>query len=129
MIKCKKSTIRLIENDILFINIAEKQEFCIDDYQELLFSSMKLTQNRRVFNLINLGNQTIPDSEAREACARNISRLNCVKAEAIVVHSLGQRIVARDILREKRKYMPVKLFTDLEKAKKWLEQIKSEQIN
>lgn len=125
MIECEKSTVSLIENNILFINVGEDQEFSLRDYKEIKMASIRLTNNKEVFNLINLGDKTIPDKEAREACNRETGD-GCVKAEAIIVYSLGQRIVARDIIKNKKKDIPIKLFTSIEKAKAWLVKIKKD---
>ncbi len=125
MIECEKSTVSLIENNILFINVGGDQEFSLRDYKEIKVASIRLANNKDVFNLINLGDKTIPDKEAREACTNEIGD-GCVKAEAIIVHSLGQRIVARHILKRKRKHIPVKLFTNIDKAKAWLGKIKDD---
>ena len=125
MIECEKSTVSLIENNILFINVGGDQEFSLRDYKEIKVASIRLANNKDVFNLINLGDKTIPDKEAREAWTNEIGD-GCVKAEAIIVHSLGQRIVARHILKRKRKHIPVKLFTNIDKAKAWLGKIKDD---
>lgn len=126
MIECKKSTVSLIDDDILFINIGCDQEFCLHDYKEVRIASIRLASNKNVFNLINLGDKTIPNKEAREACSSETGN-GCVKGEAIIVHSLGQRIVARHILKQKRGRIPVKLFTSLDKAQAWLKRLKNEQ--
>ncbi len=125
MIECEKSTVSLIDDDILFIDVERDKEFNLRDYNEIKLASIKLVNNRDVFNLINLGDKTIPNKEAREACTSDIGK-GYVKAEAIIVHSLGQRIVARHILKQKRKKIPVRLFTNMDKAKAWLNRIKIE---
>lgn len=127
MIECKKSTVSLIDDNILFIDVEKNQEFSLQDYKEVRLASVRLANNMNVLNLIRLGDKTIPDKEAREACTTDIGN-GCVKAEAIIVHSLGQRIVARHILKQKRKRIPVKLFTNIDKAKAWLHnlQVKAE---
>ena len=119
MIECEKSTVSLIEDDILFINVGGDQEFSLRDYKEVRLASIRLASNKDVFNLINLGDKTIPDREAREACSLETGN-GCVKAEAIIVHSLGQRIVAKHILKQKAHQIPAKLFTNIDKAKAWL---------
>ena len=43
-----------------------------------------------------------------------------------MVHSLGQRIVARHNLKQKRDKNPVKLFTNIEKAKGWINRVKKD---
>lgn len=43
-----------------------------------------------------------------------------------MVHSIGQRIVARHILKQKRDKYPVKLFTNIEKAIGWINRVKKD---
>lgn len=123
MIKCKKSRVTLLDNDILYIDIKKNQEFKLKDYQEVKLASLKLTTGKSVYNLINLGDKTILDREAREACSVDIGN-GRIKAEAFVIYSLGQRILARYILMAKRKHVPIRLFTNQEKAMIWLESVK-----
>lgn len=125
MIECEKSTVSLIENDILFINVVTDQEFGLYDYKQVRLASLRLANNKSVFNLINVGDKTIPNREAREACTCDTGN-GRIKAEAFIIHSLGQRIVARHILKQKRKHMPVRLFTSVEKAKAWITKLKLE---
>lgn len=125
MIECEKSTVSLIDENILFIDVEKDQEFSLRDYKEVRLASVRLANNMDVFNLIRLGDKTIPDKEAREACTTDTGN-GCVKAEAIIVHSLGQRIVARHILKQKRKKIPVRLFTNIDKAKAWLNNLQIE---
>ncbi|MDG1914343.1 MAG: hypothetical protein P8I55_07105 [Crocinitomix sp.] len=125
MIECEKSTVRLLENNILYINVGEDQVFSLHDYKEIKLASIRLAKEKEVFNLINIGDRTIPDREAREACTNDTGD-GCVKAEAIIVHSIGQRIVARDTLKNKKKHIPVKLFTNIDKAKAWLGKIRTD---
>lgn len=126
MIECEKSTVSLIEEDILFINVGRDQEFSLRDYKEVRLASIRLANNKDVFSLIHLGDKTIPDKEAREACTIDTGN-GCIKAEAFIVHSLGQRIVARHILKQKKRQIPVKLFTNLDKAKAWLDRQRLDQ--
>lgn len=125
MIECEKSTVSLIGDDILFIDVGKDQEFSLRDYREIKLASIKLVNKRDVYNIIHLGDKTIPNKEAREACTGDTGN-GCIKAEAIIVHSLGQRIVARHILKQKRKQIPAKLFTNMDKAKAWIERVRKE---
>ena len=125
MIECEKSTVSLIGDDILFIDVGKDQEFSLRDYREIKLASIKLVNKRDVYNIIHLGDKTIPNKEAREACTEDTGN-GCIKAEAIIVHSLGQRIVARHILKQKRKQIPAKLFTNMDKAKAWIERVRKE---
>ncbi|WP_066756723.1 DUF7793 family protein [Crocinitomix algicola] len=123
MIKCEKSTVSLLDDDILYINVNTDQEFGLYDYRQVQLASLRLVKGNDVFSLIHVGDKTIPNKEAREACTRDIGH-GKIKAEAIIIHSLGQRIVARHVLKQKRKLIPIRLFTNEDKAKAWLKKIK-----
>lgn len=123
MIQCEKSKVSLIEEDVLFIELEQDMEFSLKDYKEIRLASLKLASNKEVFNLIHVGDKTIPDREAREACTRDVGN-GLIKAEAIIIHSLGQRIVASHMLKEKGKQIPVKIFSNVETAKAWLDSIR-----
>lgn len=125
MITCEKSTVTLIDNDILYIKVLTDQHFDLYDYKQVRLASLRLANNKPVFNLIHVGDKTIPNKEAREACTNDIGN-GKIKAEAIIIHSLGQRIVARHILKQKRKHIPVRLFTNVDKAKAWLDKLRKE---
>jgi len=127
MIECKKSTVSIIDGDILFINVERNQEFSLSDYKEVRLASLRLVNKKEVFSLIHLGDRTIPDKEAREACSTDTGN-GCIRAEAFIVHSLGQRIVVKHILKEKSKHIPTKLFTNIEKAKVWLNRVREDTI-
>lgn len=121
----EKSTVSILDEDILFINVCMNQEFTLMDFKELRVASLRLARNRNVFNIIFMGDKTIPTKAAREACTIETGN-GRIKGEAFVVHSLGQRIVARHILKQKKKQHPVKLFTSTEKAKLWIDCLKKD---
>lgn len=125
MIKCSKSKVTLLQDDILYIDVKKDQDFNLHDYKEARLASLRLSTGRPVYNLIHLGDKTIMDKESREACAKDIGQ-GKIKAEAFVIYSLGQRIIARHILKAKRKHLPIRLFTNPEKAMIWLESVKNQ---
>ncbi len=85
MIECEKSKVSLIEKNILFIDVDQNKELQLKDYKEIKLASLKLAAKRDVFNLINLGDRTIPSREAREACARDTGK-GFLQAEAMIIH-------------------------------------------
>ncbi len=127
MIKNDVSTVSIIDENILLINVRNDHEFTILDYKALKLASIRLAKEKEIFNIISIGDKTIPDKAAREACTFETGS-GWIRGEAIIVHSLGQRIVARHIIKRKRKQFPVKLFTSFEKAKGWIDRLKLEGI-
>jgi len=125
MTECEKSTVSIVDEDILFINVRKDSDFTLRDFKELKLASIRLARLKVVYSIIDIGDKTIPDKEAREACTFETGD-GWIKAEAIVIHSLGQRIVVRHIVNQKKPSYPVKLFTTIEKAKGWIDRIKKE---
>jgi len=121
----EKSTVTILDDNILLINVRQNSDFTLRDFKELKIASIRLAKFKGVYSIIDIGDKTIPDKEAREACTFETGN-GWIKAEAFVVHSLGQRIVARHILKQKRDRYPVKLFTTLEKAKGWIDRMKQD---
>lgn len=125
MIERQESTVTILDEDILLINVRQNYNFTLRDFKELKIASIRLAKHKGVCSIIDIGEKTIPDKEAREACSFETGN-GWIKAEAIVVHSLGQRIVARHILKQKRDKYSVKLFTNIEKAKGWINRVKKD---
>lgn len=125
MIERQESTVTILDEDILLINVRQNYNFTLRDFKELKIASIRLAKHKGVYSIIDIGEKTIPDKEAREACSFETGN-GWIKAEAIVVHSLGQRIVARHNLKQKRDKYPVKLFTNIEKAKGWINRVKKD---
>ena len=126
-IKCKKSNVAL-EDNILFVDVADEIEFTIEDYRDTKHAAFKLANRKPVYTLIKLGFKTLPDSAVRELCTIDTAH-GFIKAEAFVVNTLGQRIVADHLLKRKRKRIPVRLFTCPEKARNWLKSLQQRDMN
>lgn len=84
----------------------------------------EFTQRKRVKKLIISGKFTQITSEAREYIQEeNKKRSHVIIAEAIVTHSMYQKILGNFYLNiVKRKY-PMRIFSDIEEAKVWLENV------
>ena len=127
MIQPKKSKVCLLENNILHIKLKEDSLFDLFDYKEIRLASLRLTQQRQVYNLIQIGDRTIPNKEAREACTKDAAN-GYIKAEAIVISSLGQRILANHMLRQQKHLIPRKVFSNVEQAKAWLRELQTPEV-
>lgn len=78
-----------------------------------------------VKKLIISGIYTTVDKEARNFIKNeNNKRSDYIIAEAIVIHSLSQRILANFYFKIVKPKYPIKVFTDLDEAYIWLETIK-----
>ncbi|WP_027418889.1 DUF7793 family protein [Crocinitomix catalasitica] len=125
MIEFDKSNISLIDHDILYIQLAKDEEIALMDYKQIRLASLRLTGNREVYNLIEIGERTIPNRETREACMADATK-GFIIAEAIVVTSLGQRIIAKHILRQQKNIIPRRVFSTVDKAQDWIFELKGQ---
>jgi len=115
----------LLEDDILLISVNSSDNFNLLDYKEVRLASIRSVHNKQVLSLINLGDSTISNQQAREACA-NDTGISCVITKTIIVKTLGQRIVARDLLKAKRKQIPAKFFISIDIAMIWIKRLKKD---
>jgi len=65
-VKCRISDVSLKDHQTLFIDIKADQEFQLNDFEELKSAAKELGKGKRMYNLINVGEHTIPSKEARE---------------------------------------------------------------
>ena len=122
-IKCDISTVSKIDDDLLFMNIEEDKEFELKDFLQLKDAAYRIGNGDRFYKIINVGMLTSPNSEARLASA---SEKGCEykKADAFVIYSLAQKIVANIYLKFNKPHVPTKFFNDVVSAKKWLNELK-----
>lgn len=122
-IKCDISTVSLIEDDVLLIDIDEDQQFELKDFLQLKDAAFNFGKGKRYFNIIDVGIFTVPDSETRQESA---SEKGCEfkKADAFVIYSLPQRIVGNFYLKINKPKVPTKFFNTIEAAKLWINELK-----
>mgnify|MGYP000267985376 CR=1 FL=1 len=125
-LKCAISEVELIENDVLHIDIEREKSFEIEDFQELKEAAKKIGNGKRFYNLITVGEFTLPSREAREAsCSHEGSEFK--KADAFVIKSLPQKIIANFMIKVNRPTVPTKYFDSVEAAKAWISSLKSKE--
>lgn len=118
-IKVQFATARLLTPEII--------ENIIHDYatleKENVFEIKKL--NRQLSNgkpyavLVNPGLNTAISKEARELSACEEFAQDTI-AKALLVHSVGHRVVAQFYIKINKPHIRTKIFTDREKAIEWL---------
>jgi len=122
-VKCRISEVSLKNKETLFINIEAEKEFNVDDFKELTKAAEELGGGKKLYNLINVGELTLPDKEARElSCSKAGSVYK--KADAFVINSLPQKIVANLMMKINLPTVPTKFFNSLEEAEKWLQHLR-----
>lgn len=118
-IKCRIAEVSLKSKDTIFIDIEADQLFNIDDYREVSEAAEILGNGNRMYNIINVGENTIPTKEAREkSCSLKGSIYKW--ADAFVILSLSQKIIANLMLKLNKPVVPTKFFNSLEEAEKWI---------
>jgi len=79
------------------------------------------TEGRKLKRLVISGKKTDITREARQYGLKENERLkDQVIAEALVVHSFTQKMITNFYLKYIQKSYPAKSFTDIAKAKEWL---------
>ena len=124
-VKCRISDVSLKNEETLLINIKADKTFSVEDFRELKEAAEELGQGKKLYNLFNVGELTIPDKEARElSCSLEGSEFK--KADAFVINSLPQKIIANLVMKTSTPTVPTKFFSTLEEAESWLRSLRME---
>lgn len=118
-IKIKSATIRLIAPRLIENIIHNYTTIEEEDLLELKEANVKISNGQPYAVLIDSGMMTHITKEARELLASKEFAQNSI-AKALLVRSLGHRIVGQFYIRVNKPHVKTELFTDREKAIKWL---------
>lgn len=126
-VNCKISRVTKKDRDILFIDIDKNKSFEVRDFIELKMAARKLGGGQKFYNLINVGEFTLPNKAAREASS---SEKGCEYkiADAFVVKTMAQRIMANMMIKINIPAVPTKVFSSIKDAENWINQLKSQAI-
>lgn len=117
-----KSTLRLRKDGILHIDICPDETFTREDVIEILIGSKQLGGGKKIASLINVGPYTVADKEARELAVQpGFCKYRI--ADAFVVSTLSQKIVANFYLKVNKPPIPTRFFKTEKEALKWLNKI------
>ena len=117
-----KSILKIREDGILHIDICPDDIFTREDLIDVLIGAKQLGNGKKLANLITVGAYTTADKETREMsvqpgyCKYRI-------ADAFVVTTLSQSIVANFYLKVNKPPIPTHFFKTEEEAVKWLHKI------
>ena len=118
--KVQKS-IRMISEDIVEIAFDDNIFLDLEKIMQSFAETEAFTNGRRLKRLVISGRNTDITKEARSYGLKENERLkDQVIAEALVVHSFTQKMITNFYLKYINKSYPAKAFTDIEKAKEWL---------
>lgn len=85
-------------------------------------AAKQLGGGKRFKNLVIAGIHTLPNKEAREMISSKEGSLYKI-ADAFVIHSVAQKIIANFIMNIQRPAAPTRVFTDKEEALRWLKEL------
>ena len=120
--QCEIGTVRLLEKNILFVDIECEKEISAENVFEFKNAAKKLTNGQKMYSIVNYGAYSLPTKEAREICSKHDFSEH-ILGRAIVVHDMGQMILARHSVKSRKSVVPTKIFSDLQTAKNWVNEI------
>lgn len=112
---------QMLDENTLEIVFKDNVRIELDDLKQSYVALNEYTGGRKLKKLVITGKQTEISKEARLYGHEQSLRIkDSVIAEAIVVHSLYQKMVINLYTRFIKDSYPTKYFTDFGKAKEWL---------
>jgi DNA-binding Lrp family transcriptional regulator len=115
----KHSLLMLRDDGIIEINCADNYEYSVDDIKENLNQIKTFAGNNKVLVLNNLKKFTAVSNEVRDYVA-TAPHKDFIKAEAFVIHSIAQWLLAKFYLKINKPIVPAKFFKGKSEAEKWL---------
>ena len=120
-VSLKKATVSLRPDDIVQTTIFPEQELSVADVVEIIEQISVVGQRRMLPQLIIAGHLSGPDLEAMRHIASPGSSPFAI-AEAYVIQSLSQKILARFYLNFNKPARPTKMFGKESDAVRWLQE-------
>ena len=112
-------SISLRENGIVFFKLKEDAIVDIEEAKEIYNITMALTKGEKYSSLVDARSTISLSKEAREWSGKPELHNNLI-AQAIIVNSLANRIIANFIIKFNRAKAAMRLFSTEEKALEWL---------
>jgi hypothetical protein len=110
------------EKNILQVNLKENSMFGVSDAMEVIEAARVLGGGKKLFNLIVAGKGAFIDEEARKYSS-SINGCRYKYADAYVLNSIAQKLIANFIIKIQKPPVPTALFNDEETAVKWLKSL------
>ena len=123
-IKLEKGDLYLIEDGFTLLTAKNNVEVELEDAIEIDEHSYELVNGKPFVTLADFRNiRSTINHEAREHFATNKKITAIRKAQAIVVNNLHTKLLANFYMKFHKPENPVKIFSDYEKAEKWIREI------
>lgn len=114
-------SISMLDDQTLEIVFKDDITFDLEAIQSCYKETEAYTGGKKLKRLVISGKKTDITKEARQYGLKENERLkDLVIAEALVVHSFTQKMITNIYLKYIQKSYPAKSFTDIDKAKEWL---------
>lgn len=115
-------SLRMLDHDTVEIHYHEAVDVSLADMEELMRSLYEFTDNKRLKRLVICTRKSTLDMKARHYLQHeNKTRKDTIIAEAVVVTSLSQKMTTNFYLKFIQEIYPSRYFTDVDKAKEWLD--------
>jgi hypothetical protein len=118
-VECNSSLVFLRDDGILQINVKDNVYFEEKDVVDLINAAETIGGGKKFLNLIRVGKGVILDSKGR-ILSSSIEGCKYKLADAFVINSLAQQLIANFIIKFERPPVPTSFFKDEESAVKWL---------
>lgn len=116
-------SIQMLDDSTVEVVFKDNVKIELEDIRETYHMLHEFTGGKRLKKLVVTGKQTEISKEARLFGHEESMRIReKVVAEAIVVHSLYQKMIINFYARFIKDSYPTRFFTDFGKAKNWLHQ-------
>lgn len=106
-------------DEIVEIICSDNYEYSVADIKENLEYIKSVCGNKKISVLNNLQKFTTVNNEVREFVAKAPHK-DFIKAEAFVIHSTGQWLLANFYLKVNKPIVPAKFFKTRNDAEKWI---------
>jgi hypothetical protein len=122
LIKTRITTVYIREDGVLVLDILPNEVFSKTDAEHVIAAAGELGKGKKLRNLILVGEHSIADIEAIKL---SCSQEGCIYklADAFVISSLPQKLIANFYMRVVKPFVPTRFFTKREDAEKWLSEI------
>ncbi len=120
MTQCSIGKIGLIDKNVVFVDIDGGVEIGVEHLKEFRNVAAELARQTNLYSIVNYGAYSQPTREAREMCAKD-EQSSYILGRALVVNDLGQFILARHSIKNRRSNVPTQIFMNIDDAKKWLD--------
>lgn len=116
------SKIALRTDGILQIDIKANELFQAGDFNELMAAAYKIGKGKKFYNLITVGEYTIADHAARVLSTSKEGSYYKL-ADAFVINSLPQKLVANFYMNFHKPFVPTRFFNSKSEALTWLKNL------